>query len=78
MQNSNLKLLSSKNNNNLLQNFLNSSNPKEFLNNLISNNPNLKNVMNMLNTSGMSPKQFFYQYAQNNGIDPDQFLNSLK
>ena len=66
-----------RNNNNLFQKFLN-SNPKDLINNLISNNPQLKNIMSMFNSSGMTPKQFFYQYAQQNGIDPDQFLESLK
>lgn len=60
-----------------MQKLLSNSNPKELLNSLISNNPQLKNVMNLLNSSGMTPKQFFYQYAQQNGIDPNQFLNSL-
>ena len=64
--------------NDLLQKFLNSSNPKELLNSLISNNPQMKNIMGLLQSSGMTPKQFFYNYAQQNGIDPDQFLNSLK
>ena len=66
------------NNNDLLKSIFNSSNPKELLNSLISSNPQYKNVMNLLQSSGMTPKQFFYNYAQQNGIDPDQFINSLK
>ena len=65
-------------NNDLLKSIFNSSNPKELLNSLISSNPQAKNVMNLLQSSGMTPKQFFYNYAQQNGIDPDQFINSLK
>ena len=61
-----------------MRQFLNSSNPKEFLNNLISKNPQMQNVYQMLQSSSMTPKQFFYNYAQQNGIDPDQFINSLK
>lgn len=40
-------------------------------------NPKLNNVMNLLQCSNMSPKQFFYHYAQQNGVNPDQFLNSM-
>ena len=43
---------------------------------MILNNPKLKPILQLYNSSGMTPKQFFYQYAQQKGIDPDQFLNS--
>ncbi len=45
---------------------------------MIAQNPKLKNTIEMLNASKMSPKHFFYQYAKQNGVDPDQFINSLK
>ena len=64
--------------NDLLKKFLNSSNPNELINSMISNNPKLQSVMQLMNSSGMTPKQFFYNYAQQNGINPDEFLNSLK
>ena len=34
--------------------------------------------MQLFKSSKMTPKQFFYQYAQQKGVDPDQFLNSMK
>ena len=64
--------------NDLLKQFLNSSNPRELLNSLISKNPQLQTLMQSMNSSGMTPKDFFYTYAKQNGIDPDQFLSSLK
>ena len=64
--------------NDLLRQFLNSSNPREFLNSLISKNPNMQNAMQLMQSSGMTPKDFFYNYAQKQGLDPDQFINSLK
>ena len=64
--------------NDLFKNFLNSSNPKELLNSLISQNPQLQNLMQAMNSSRMTPKQFFYSYAKQKGIDPDQFLSSLR
>ena len=34
--------------------------------------------MQTMQSSNMTPKQFFYNYAQQNGINPDEFINSLK
>ena len=64
--------------NNLFQQFLKSSNPNEFLNSLISNNPKVQSVMQLLQSSGMTPKEFFYSYAEQQGVNPDEFLSSLK
>ena len=52
------------------------SNPSQLVQNTILSNPNMKNMMNLFNSSGMTPKQFFYNYAKSQGIDPEQFLNS--
>lgn len=57
---------------------MNSDNPQELIQKLVASNPQMQNLMQLFQTSGLSPKQFFYQYAQQNGIDPDQFLKSLK
>lgn len=77
VQQQNTKSLPSlKNNLNAIQNILNSSNPNSLIQNMILNNPKMQNVMNLFQSSGMTPKQFFYNYAQQRGIDPDQFLNS--
>lgn len=57
---------------------MNSSNPMDIVQKMASQNPQIKNLLSMLNSSGMTPKQFFYQYANSQGVDPDQFLNSLK
>ena len=64
--------------NNLLSQFLKSSNPKEAIQNMVMSNPKLHNVMQLFQNSNLTPKQFFYQYAQQNGVDPDQFINSLQ
>jgi hypothetical protein len=61
-------------NNEFLKSLLSSSNPEELLNNLISSNPKLQSVMQLMRSSGMTPKQFFYDYAQQQGINPDEFL----
>ena len=59
--------------NNLMQS---GKDPSALIQGLMANNPKLKGLVNLMSNSGMTPKQFFYQYAQQNGIDPDQFLNS--
>lgn len=64
--------------NNNLKALMNSTDPQSFVQNIIKNNPKAQNLMNMFQSSGLSPKQFFYQFARNNGVDPDQFINNLK
>lgn len=64
--------------NNLFQQFLSSSNPEQFIQKMMMNNPKMQNVMQAFKMSKMTPKQFFYQYAQSMGVDPNQFLNSIK
>jgi hypothetical protein len=59
-----------------IQELLKNSNPNSIVQTLLNNNPKMKNIMQLMNSSGMTPKQFFYQYAQQNGIDPEKFLNS--
>ena len=54
-----------------------SQNPMEAIQSLANQNPAVKNVMSLFNSSGMSPKDFFYQYANSQGVNPDQFINSL-
>ena len=64
--------------NNLLSQFLKSSNPESFIQNMAMSNPKMQNVLQLFHNSNLTPKQFFYQYAQQQGINPDQFLNSFK
>jgi hypothetical protein len=45
---------------------------------MINTNPQARTLVQNFQSSGLTPKQFFYQYAQQKGIDPDQFLQSLK
>ena len=63
---------------NNLKNLLNSNDPQTLVQNMIKNNPKMNNVFQMFKASKMSPKQFFFQYAQDNGIDPSQLLNILQ
>jgi hypothetical protein len=53
-------------------------NPQALLNNMASQNPQLKQVMEAINQHGGDPKKAFYDIAKERGIDPDEILNQLK
>ena len=55
---------------------LQGSDPSSFIQSMMSQNPNIKKIMETMQQSAMTPKQFFYNYAQQNGIDVNKFLNS--
>jgi hypothetical protein len=56
----------------------NASNPNVLMNKLIQSNPRLKMAYNMVQQNGGNAKQFFYQLAQQRGIDPNTILNQLR
>ena len=53
-------------------------NPKMMLQNMINQNPQMRQVMNLVQQNGGDPKTAFYNLARQKGIDPDQVLNMLK
>ena len=73
---------SSPNNMSQIKNMLNmirgKSNPTQMLQMMSQNNPQLKQVMNMVQQSGKSPKDLFYEMAKQKGVNPDDILNRLK
>ena len=77
MQNNNQKSFSQRSNNDLKTALLNSKNPMEFLTNLAQQNPKMQQAMSLYQASNMTPKQFFLNYAQQMGVDPNQILNSI-
>ena len=56
----------------------NSSNPQQLFLNMLGNNPQIKQTIQMIQQSGKSPKDLFYQMAQEKGVDPNQILNMLQ
>lgn len=54
-----------------------SSNPQQLISNMLSQNPQMRQVMNMIQSSGKSPKDLFYELATQKGIDPNQIINML-
>ena len=63
---------------NLFRAVKNSNNPTQMLQNIAMNNPQFKSVMNMVQNSGKSPKDLFYEMAKQKGVDPNQILNMLR
>lgn len=85
MQNPMLQALKSQPaNNNLSQikNMMNmirsARNPQAMLQSMMQNNPQMRQVMDLINQSGGDPKAAFYKLAQEKGIDPQQILDMLK
>ena len=63
---------------NMLMGFLNgNTNKEQFVQNLISQNPQMNAVMQQVQKSGMSMKDFTLQYAKQNNINLQPILNTL-
>lgn len=62
----------------MLQLVRSSNNPGVALQMMAQNNPQLKQVMDVVNQSGGDPQKAFYTLCQQRGVDPQQILNALK
>lgn len=56
----------------------NSANPQQAIMMLAQQNPQIANVINAVNQSGMSARDLFYRQAKQRGIDPNSILNNLR
>lgn len=45
---------------------------------LMQNNPQMKQVMDLIKAAGNDPKRAFYALAEQKGVDPDEILKQLK
>lgn len=85
MQNPMLQALkSSPINNNLSQikqmmNMVRSAgNPQAMIQSMSQSNPQMQQVMDIINQSGGDPKAAFYKMAEEKGVDPEQVLSLLR
>ena len=63
---------------NLLMGLLNgNANKEQFVQNLVARNPQMNAIMQQVQNSGMSVKDFTIQYAKQNNINLDPFMNML-
>lgn len=53
-------------------------NPQFAMQQMMQNNPQLKQAMDFIRTSGKTPEQAFYALANQMGVNPQEVLNSLK
>lgn len=63
---------------NMFQSVKNAQNPNVLIQSLIQTNPQMKQVMDIVNQYGGDAKQAFYAMAQQKGIDPETILSQLK
>ena len=56
--------------------YRNGGNPMILLNKMAQNNPQVRNVMSMLN-QGANPQQLFYSLCQQSGVAPTTILSQL-
>lgn len=77
-----LKSSSVNNNLNQIKQMMNmvrsAGNPMAMLQNMAQTNPQLKQVMDVVNTSGGDPKKAFYKMAKEKGVNPEQVLSMLR
>ena len=52
-------------------------NPQAALMGMMGNNPQMKQVMEIVNKRGGDPMQAFREMAEENGMDPDEILSMI-
>lgn len=55
-----------------------SKNPQALINQMANSNPQMKQVLDLVQNSGGDAKSLFYQMAKQKGIDPETILNQLR
>ena len=55
-----------------------SGNPQAMMNQMLTGNPQFKQVIDLINASGGDPKKAFYDLAEQKGINPQDILDMLK
>ena len=62
----------------MMNTFKSMSNPQQMMATLMNSNPQMKDVMTLVQNSGMPPKDLFYKLAQEKGVNPDDILKALQ
>lgn len=55
-----------------------SNNPMQLMQTMAQSNPQLQSILNLIQTSQKSPKDLFFEMAQQKGVDPQQILQMLQ
>lgn len=56
----------------------NAGNPQVMLQSMMSNNPQYKQIMDIVNQNGGDAKKAFYSMAEQRGVDPNEILSMLQ
>lgn len=62
----------------LMQTMQGMRNPQAFLSQMANTNPQLKSVMQLVNSNGGNAKDTFYKMAKEKGVDPESILSQLR
>ena len=54
------------------------NNPQQLLNSLAGQNPQLNQVMQLVNSGKITPKQIFMNMANQQGVNPNDIISMLK
>ena len=52
--------------------------PQAMINQLMINNPQMKQAMEIINQAGGDPKKAFYSLAEQKGVNPDDIINLIR
>ena len=52
--------------------------PNGMLRQMMNNNPQMKQVMDVIQNAGGDPRRAFYELAQQKGVDPQEILDMMK
>ena len=52
--------------------------PNTMIRQLANNNPQMKQVMDVISKAGGDPRRAFYDLAQQKGVDPQEILDMMK
>ena len=53
------------------------NNPQQILQSMANQNPQVNALINQMHQSGLTPKQFVMQYAKQNNIDIQPYINAM-
>jgi len=62
----------------IMQMMMKNGNPQQYMQNIVRQNPQINAIFNQQKQSGMSMEQYARQYAKQNNINIDQYINNMK
>ncbi len=63
---------------NIMQMLMSGMNPNQIMQNVLQSNPQAQVILNQMQQSGMTPRQYVMQLAKQNNINLNPMINMLK